>query len=160
MDQPGSKEDAYLYALRLLAQRDLSVEEVRQRLLRRHFGTDVVNIVVQHLVTEGAINDMRVARESIAFALQRARSGPLVIRQKLAKRGIDRDTIDAAWHDGTVDVDWLAIAEAIKERYDMRDPRQRARCARYLDRQGFPSSVIRVVMATEESPEKETDTWL
>ncbi|MCL5972707.1 MAG: recombination regulator RecX [Firmicutes bacterium] len=159
MDQPGTKE-AYLYALRLLAQRDLSAEEMRRRLLQRHFGTDTVNVVMQHLVTEGAINDLRVARETIAFAVQRARSGPLVIRRKLAQRGIDSDIIDAAWNDGTVDVNWLAIAEAIKERYDMRDPRQRARCARYLDRQGFPSSVIRVVMATEESPEKEKDTWL
>lgn len=159
MDQPENK-DAYLYALRLLAQRDLSVEEMRQRLLRRRFQTDAVNMVVQHLVAEGAINDLRVARESIAFAVQRARSGPLVIRHKLAQRGIDRDTIDVAWQDGTAEVNWLAIAEAIKERYDMRDPRQRARCARYLDRQGFPSSVIWVVMATEESPEKERDTWL
>ncbi|MHB1952805.1 MAG: regulatory protein RecX [Sulfobacillus sp.] len=160
MNQPPSKKTAYIWALRYLAQQELSQEELRRRLHRRHVEYDVAEEVIHQLQLDGSLNDRRVAEQAIFGSLRRARQGPLAIKQKLAQRGIDHETVDSVWAAATGDVDWLIIAEGIKERYDMKDPRQRARCARYLARQGFPSAIIRTVLAMEEPLEKEREPWL
>ncbi len=148
---PPPNKSAYANALRWLSQRELTQHEVRTRLSRKGFDDDVIETVLTRLVSQNYISDDRVARQVVENALSRSRQGPLAIRQKLRTRGVDGETAEATWRELTQATDWLKIAEAIKERYDMSDPRQRARCARYLARQGFPSVVIATILQWDEN---------
>ncbi len=151
MNQPPNKV-AFASALRWLAQRDLTQSEIRSRLHRKGYDAEVIEAVVAQLLTQNYISDDRVARQVVDTALSRARHGPLAIRHKLHSRGIERETLEAAWDELTQSTDWVKIAEGIKERYDMTDTKERARCARYLTRQGFPSTVIARVLQWDETP--------
>lgn len=148
---PPPNKSAYTSALRWLSQRELTQQEVRTRLHRKGFDADVIEEVITRLLSQNYVSDDRVARQVVQGALSRARQGPLAIRHKLHTRGVAGEIADAAWSELTKTTDWVEIAEAIKERYDMNDPRGRARCARYLARQGFPSSVIATVLQWDET---------
>lgn len=150
MNQPPSKA-AYASALRWLTQRDLTQYEIRARLYRKGYDADVIETVITRLLTQKYISDDRVARQVVDAALARSRQGPLAIRHKLHSRGVERETLEALWEELTQTTDWLKIAEGIKERYDMSDTKERARCARYLARQGFPSAVIAAVLQGDET---------
>ncbi len=149
---PPPNKSAYASALRWLSQRDLTQQEIRTRLHRKGFDAEVIDAVISRLLSQNYVSDDRVARQVVETALSRSRQGPMAIRHKLRTRGVDGETADTTWRELTKTTDWLKIAEAIKERYDMNDPRQRARCARYLARQGFPSTVIATVLQWDETP--------
>ena len=53
---------AYLDGLRLLARRELSVKELRDRLIDREHPADEVDRAVEHLLETQALDDARVAR--------------------------------------------------------------------------------------------------
>src|SRR5689334_5576587 len=76
-----------LTALRLLARREHSVEELRHKLLRRGYAATPVETVVRQLANRRLISDVR-----FAGALVRTRSargyGPVRIRAELRRQGI------------------------------------------------------------------------
>ena len=82
---------AYLDGLKLLARRELSSAQVRQRLLRRH-EAPLVDEAIARLTVEGALDDARVA-EAIARTQTSARGrGRQRVRLEIERAGIDRAT--------------------------------------------------------------------
>jgi regulatory protein len=86
---------AYDSAVRLLAVRGRSVQEILMRLRRKGLRPDAVDHAVGRLETEGLLDDGVMARE---FARSRAERGygRARILAELSRRGVDRQTAERA----------------------------------------------------------------
>ena len=126
-------------AVRLLARREHSAEELGLKLTRRGWPDRLVWDVVGELADAGLQSDRRVAE---AFARQRAERcyGPRRIDAELRQRGIDRSLIVEAID--ALDVDFAESAEQFyRRRYpddsDSLSYPERAKRAQALARRGF-----------------------
>lgn len=79
-------------ALRRLAIRDYGVEELRMRLLVAHQNQQLVDKVIQSLLSQGFLDDGKFANLFIQSRIKRGK-GQLVISRELVQKGIERDLI-------------------------------------------------------------------
>ncbi|MEW8238607.1 MAG: regulatory protein RecX [Candidatus Thiodiazotropha taylori] len=131
-------------AVRLLAAREHSQQELRRKLLSRHYDEALIEQVLDDLTSASLQSDGRFA-ESFVESRVRKGQGPLRIRMELRERGISQALIDEVlvpyedeWQQllGEVhDAKYGAIrAESNKEL---------VKRARFLESRGFPSEMIR-----------------
>jgi regulatory protein len=138
---------AYLDGLRLLARRELSVKELRDRLLDREHAPDDVDRAIEHLLETQALDDARVARAYARTAATVKGRGRLRVMRELNAMGIAKETASEALAEVFADVDERSlIAKALQKKMRGR-PRianvaERARLYQYLMRQGFTPAGI------------------
>ena len=137
---------AYLAAVRLLARRELSEAQVRQRLARRH-ARDAVDGAIQQLRDERAIDDVRAAQAIARTQAAGKKRGELRVRRQIEQAGIAPDTARQVARDvfTGVDVDELieaALQKRLRGRADPLDDAERRRLYRYLIGQGFESGRV------------------
>ena len=144
---------AYLDALKMLARRELSEAQVRQRLARRGHAGDDVDAAIAQLRAERALDDSRVA-DTIARKESVVRGrGRLRVRREIEAAGIGRADAQRAVDEAFKDVDSTALLEAAiarRLRGGTRavDDREFRRLYRYLVGQGFePDRVLRALKA-------------
>ena len=142
-------ETAYLTALQMLARRELSEAQVRQRLARRGHDRESIEAAVARLRTERAIDDERVAAAIARTQTSVRGRGRLRVRREIEAAGIAGEiaqrAVDAVFED--VDSDALlqaALDRRLRGRCDVTE-RDFSRLYRYLTGQGFDSD--RVVAA-------------
>jgi len=131
----------------MLARRELSERQVRQRLARKGHDENAIDDAIARLRAERAIDDARVA-EAIARTETAARHrGKVRVRMAIERAGIARDTAKSAV-DGVFDtIDDDALIEAslrkrLRGRDTIDDDREFQRLYRYLASQGFESDRI------------------
>ena len=138
---------AYLDAVRMLARRELSEAQVRQRLARRKHAADAVEAAIDRLRAERAIDDVRVA-EAIARTEASKRRGELRVRRQIERAGISPATARRVARDtfGEVDVGELieaSLHKRLRGRTFVADEAELGRLYRYLMAQGFePDQVL------------------
>jgi regulatory protein len=135
-------DDAYQSAVKMLARRELSEVQIRQRLARREFASDAIDEAVARLKEERSINDVRVAGAIARTETGIRKRGPMRVRQRLAAAGITGAIADAAIEEATSSVDMNALLEAALTRrlgdgQTIDDERTMARLYRQLTSQGF-----------------------
>ena len=139
--------NAYLAGLQLLARRELSEAQVRQRLARRGYETTDIDAAIARLLEERALDDRRVAA-AIAHTESRVRGrGRLRVRRQSEAAGISASLAQAAVDEAFADVDSDALLAAAVERRlrgraTIADAREFQRLYRYLVTQGFDSDRI------------------
>jgi len=123
-------------ALRMLARREHSREELRRKLERFAAEGENVDAVLDDLAQRGWLSDARFAEQAI-----RARSrrfGPLKLAQQLRSRGVAEETISAGFRaagkDGASDI---AKVWSSRFRAPPMDDRERGRQVRFLQGRGF-----------------------
>lgn len=132
----------YLDALHLLARRDLSVAQLRDRLLDRDHDRDGIDRAIEHLLETGALDDRRVAAAFVRTALTVKGRGRLRIQRELQAMGIPQGIATSAIADafGSVDERSL-IAKALRKKLrggkTIASPADYARVYQFLMRQGF-----------------------
>jgi len=136
------KPSAYLDALHMLARRELSVAQLRARLLEREHDAAGVDAAIEHLIETKALDDDRVARAYARTALTVKGRGRLRIQRELSEMGIPRDIAAAAVADTFGDVDERRlIADALKKKLrggaKIETAADYARVYQFLMRQGF-----------------------
>jgi regulatory protein len=139
-----------LAALRLLARREHSVEELRQKLLRRGHLAEAVEAVIGHLLNRRLISDVR-----FAGGLVRSRSGrgqgPVRIRAELRRQGIEDSVIQAEFSNAACN--WAQLASRVRVRkFGAAMPRngaERAKQARFLQYRGFTADQIRAALGPD-----------
>jgi regulatory protein len=145
--------EPYLDALKMLARRDLSEAQVRQRLARRGHDPESIDAAVARLRRERAIDDRRVA-EAIARRETAAKGrGRLRVELQIESAGIAgaiaRHAIDEVF--GEIDSDALieaALTRRLRGRTSIEDDAEFHRLCRYLIGQGFEADhVIRTLTA-------------
>jgi regulatory protein len=143
-----SANRAYLDALRMLARRELSEAQIRQRLARRDHDPDLVDEAVARLKHERAIDDVRVAEAIARNETSVRKRGRLRVRRKIESAGIGAATAKHAVDEvfGAIDADALlesALAKRLRHGRAIADDREFNRLYRYLIGQGFePDRVL------------------
>jgi regulatory protein len=134
-------ENAYITALTLLARRELSEAQIRQRLSRRGFIPDEIDTAVARLRQDGSLDDARVAAAIARSQLSIRKRGARRVRREIEAAGISSALADRAVAEVYAEVDADAlIAAAIDRKLGARrldDDRAMARLYRYLVAQGF-----------------------
>jgi regulatory protein len=133
---------AYLDGLKLLARRELSEAQVRQRLARREHSPEAIDEAVARLREERAIDDARFAEALARTQTSVRRRGQARVRLEIERAGVDKATarraVEAAF--AGVDDDALleaAVARRLRGRETIEDERTFQRLYRYLVGQGF-----------------------
>jgi regulatory protein len=131
-------------AVRLLAARDHSREELRRKLAARFGEGADIDAVLDGLQARGWQDERRFVEQFIEQRCRRGQ-GPLRIRAELRRRGVDDGLVDATIRDS--ETDWAsrlhAVARARFGDAPAADDRERARRARFLEQRGFPSGLVR-----------------
>jgi regulatory protein len=138
---------AYADALRLLARRELTEKQLRDRLLDRDHSREEVDRVIAHLLESRTLDDDRVARAYARTASGVKGRGRLRVMRELTEMGVARHTATEAVAEVFADVDERAlIAKALQKKMRGRpriaDPAEHARLYQYLMRQGFTPAAI------------------
>ena len=143
---------AYDDGLKMLARRELSELQVRQRLARKGHDRRAIDDAVARLLGERAIDDERVAEAIARTETAVRRRGKIRVRLQIERAGIARATA-ARTADETFDaIDEEALLQAslekrLRGRGTIADDRELQRLYRYLIGQGFESD--RVLRALE-----------
>ena len=151
---PGSDVNAaYLDGLKMLARRELSEAQVRQRLTRRGHESTAIDDAVARLRAEHAIDDARVAEAIARTETSVRRRGRLRVRLKIERAGIAAATAKSAVDQAfdAIDDDRLieaSIAKRLHGRETIADDREFQRMYRYLVVQGFePDRIMTALTA-------------
>lgn len=144
-DEPD--QAAYVDALRRLARRDHSEQELRRALARKGHDDVIIDRVIAKLRGERALDDRRFAEAFSRSRLSHHGLGRQRIRQDLRRRGIARTTAEAGLKQALADVPEDATVDALARRYwsaHARDePAQRVRKLwAFLVRRGFPHGLV------------------
>jgi regulatory protein len=137
---------AYSEALKLLARRELTASELRERLLRKELSPDDIDAAIARLRADGTINDRRAATAiARTQALVNAR-GRLRIERDLRARGVDAGTARAALDDVFAELSEPELIErALRKRLRsgrIKDEAQFRRLYAYLIRLGYPREAV------------------
>lgn len=142
---PGDPKTA---ALKLLARREHSRQELQRKLQQRGFAAEAIAAALNELESADWLSATRYAE---AYVRSRIASGfgPLRIQAELSQRGLDQAQIQAALEQA--EADW---AELASRQYHKRfgetpitDMKERAKRQRYLAGRGFPQSIISDILS-------------
>jgi len=139
---------AHADALKLLARRELSEAQLRQRLTRRRHDADAIEAAIEQLREDKSIDDTRVAEAIARSQTSLRKRGKLRVRLQIERAGIPgaiaRRVVEEVFAD--LDADALldaALAKRLRPGDDIADDRAFNRLYRYLVGQGFdPDRVI------------------
>lgn len=130
-------------ALKLLASREHSREELRRKLCACGYAEAEVERLIEDLADRGLVSDRRMVE---IYVDERVRKGfgPVRIRWELRYRDLANDLIESALRRSTQE--WVA---ALSKAHDKRfgsgraaDAKTRAQRTRFLEYRGFPAELI------------------
>ena len=131
----------------MVARRELSEAQVRQRLTRRQHDPDAVDLAITRLKDEHAIDDQRTAGAIARTETNIKRHGRLRVTRAIEKAGIARatarravDEVFSCIDDGTLLE--TALDRRLRGRATIADAAEFARLYRYLIGQGFESDRV------------------
>ena len=83
--------DAYDRALKLLAMREHSVKELKNKLVSKGYGKEEIEDAVQMLIGEGSLSDKRFAYAFVRSRLRRNPEGKAILCMRLKEKGVPSD---------------------------------------------------------------------
>jgi regulatory protein len=156
--------NAYVDGLRLLAGRELSEAQIRQRLARRSHSPADIDDAVRRLLSEGAIDDARTAQAIARREVTVKRRGRLRVRRTIEAAGIAPAVARRVTDTLFADTDTDALIEAaldrrLRPRASIKDNAEYRRLYRAMLAQGFEAeAVLRHLEARRRSPRRHEGT--
>jgi len=148
----GSRNEAIIYALKLLSYRSRSRSEMIERLNKKGFIHQETERTVRYLQDRGFIEDRALAKELFTNAVERRSLGDMGIRAFLGKRGIDKELISETISIHTRDMEIESACRFTKKRLEhlksYPDDVKRRRIRAALYRRGFSAEIIREAVRT------------
>jgi regulatory protein len=137
----------YEIAVRALARRARSVNEVRALLEKRKAEKKDIDAVLARLRENGYLDDVRLARSFVAWRIENERQGPRRVRRDLAARRVHPEVIARAVRSGYEEVDERDLLRSyLRRKLRLTKPPQKvsavASLYRRLLRAGFASDTI------------------
>ena len=144
--------NAYVDGLKMLARRELSEWQVRQRLARKGHEPAAIDDAVARLLAERALDDARVAEAIARTETTIRRRGKIRVQMQIQKAGIDKSTAKRAIDEVFAAIDDNALIETalhkrLRAREQIADDREFRRLYRYLAGQGFEADDIMKALA-------------
>jgi len=131
-------------AIKLLAMREHSARELRDKLRSRFADHDAIAQVLADLQRRNLLSDERFTEQYVCMRSRKG-YGPLRIRAELVERGIDSTLIETALD--MTPAEWVEkMREVARQRFgdgQAADRKEQARRARFLNYRGFPESLVR-----------------
>ncbi len=143
----GERADPWEAALKLLAVRARSSEEIRLLLGRRGYEPEEVAAVLDRLRAARYLNDREFARDWVASRAARCGFGPGRLTRELRAKGIADQEIRAALGELLAERTPLGLGEEaarrkLKALQGQPPPVGRRRLAGYLTRRGFSAEIV------------------
>ena len=133
-------EDLYARTLdaaaRQLSYRALSAAALRDKLTETGYPDEAVEYALAYLTEHGFLNDEQYA-ESAVRSYARRGYGTLRIRQELTRRGVDRETAQAALAGHAPDPDTLRALLDKRLHGDLSDRKEVQKAVAFLQRRGY-----------------------
>ena len=139
--------DAYQTAIRLLAQREHSRQELARKLSRKHeISAEKLVSLLDGLEQAGYLDDRRYAEMYVRSSILRGH-GPMKIGYAARDKGVDESLLREVLQSASVDWLQLAIEQREKKFGDEipTDFKERARQSRFLAGRGFSIDTINAV---------------
>lgn len=139
-------------ALRLLARRQRTERELRDRLREKEYGDGLIQRVLTDLAAAGLVSDEQFARSLVHDSIALRPAGRLALRRKLLLLGVAKDTTDRVLDECFATVDQVSQALTVARRHLQRTrptddrARVRSRISGALGRRGFSWDVIQQVL--------------
>jgi regulatory protein len=142
---------AYIDGLHLLGRRELSVQQLRERLLDREHDREDVDRALDLLIENKALDDARVAGAYVRTALKVKGRGRLRIQRELQVMGIPTEVAAEALAEAFGEVDERTlIAKALQKKLrghqKIGTAAEYARVFQFLMRQGFSPATVTAVL--------------
>ena len=140
-----ASSDPYVTALRLLARRELSSLQVRERLHRRLFPPDIIDKALVRLQEEGALDDRRTAFAYARTAVKLKSRGRFRLIREIEALGVGTETAHeavAAAYREISEEDVLERALARRLNGSVKNWKEAGRLQQALRRQGFSDEMI------------------
>jgi regulatory protein len=149
---PG-EEAAFQLAVRLLAHRGRSRQQLAQALARRQVAPEVVEAVLTRLTALGYLDDARLAGARARSLLERGRLAPEGVQARLEAQGVSapaaRAAVEAAGAE--LGVEPHALARRLLEGKGLLgrplSPRELGQAGRLLLSRGFPEEEVPALLA-------------
>ena len=146
-------DDTYLTALKMLARRELSETQLRQRLLGRQHDPDAIEATLTRLKSERNLDDERVAGAIARSETNLKKRGRFRVTRQIEAAGIAssiaKRVVDETF--AAIDGDALltqALARRLRGRTRIEDDREFQRLYRYLVAQGFEPDRVMALLRT------------
>jgi regulatory protein len=141
----------------MLARRELSEAQVRQRLSRRGHEPEAIAAAVDRLKLERAIDDARVAEAIARTETTVKRRGRLRVRRQIEHAGIAAPTARRAVDEVFNELDdqqllEAALARRLRDRAAIADDREFHKLYRYLVAQGFEADQVLKTLTARRGP--------
>ena len=138
---------AYVDALHLLGRRELSVKQLRERLLDRDHSREDVDRAIELLAENRAVDDARVASAYARTAIKIKGRGRLRVQRELHEMGIDKDVASQALAEAFGDTDERsmivkALQKKLRGNKKIATPAEYARVYQFLMRQGVSPAAV------------------
>jgi len=141
-------EKARASALASLVMREHSVKELQDKLTRKEYKPDSIEIVIEECLKDNYLNDQRFAE---IYWRSRARKGfgPNKILMELKQKGIDSYMA----HDASIqdELDFEDVVKAVYEKKfkgkEIKDFKDKLKRQNYLYQRGFGMDLIKVVIS-------------
>ncbi|HEX8520727.1 MAG TPA: RecX family transcriptional regulator [Tepidisphaeraceae bacterium] len=145
------KQECFDGAIRLLESRLHSSSELRRKLMRKEWGEQVVQAVMDDLTRMGYLDDERFAKAKALSAAQHKHHGPRRAMVELLRAGVKREVASQACDDVYGNADNISAARQLAEKQANRlkklDPLvARRRLVGMLQRRGFEYDTIKPVV--------------
>ncbi len=134
-------------ALRLLANREHSAQELGEKLSRKGYLFSEIQDILSHLKGKNLQSDERFAENYIRSRKRRG-YGPNYIKQSLAQRGVEQTVVERALNE--LDVDWVNEAYCVWMKkfgssHKEQTPKDILKQKRFLYYRGFDGDIIACV---------------
>jgi regulatory protein len=146
-------QDTYFTALKMLARRELSEAQLRQRLRRRQHDPDAIEAALTRLKSERNLDDERVAGAIARSETNLKKRGRFRVTRQIEAAGIAssiaKRVVDETF--AAIDGDALlsqALARRLRGRTQIEDDREFQRLYRYLVAQGFEPDRVLALLRT------------
>ena len=129
----------------MLARREHSRVELRDKLAKKGFPQDQIEQALTQLVAGNLQSDQRFLEDFVRSRVLKG-NGPLRISQELRQRGIE----DGLSQLNELEIDWGQVAATTyAKKYrssQVTDARERAKRMRYMQSKGFSGDIIRQII--------------
>ena len=146
-DQPDTATELRARALRLLARREHSRQEIARKLATRAESAAALNALLDSLESKKQLSDKRFACER-ARVLSR-KYGAARIRQDLKAKGIEREIVDLVSGEEELERARSILNRKYREPPTTRE--ERARRMRFLQSRGFSTEIIVALLSARNA---------
>jgi regulatory protein len=142
---------AYVDGLHLLGRRELSVQQLRERLIEREHDRHDVDRAIDLLIENKALDDARVAAAYVRTALKVKGRGRLRIQREMQEMGIPKEIAAEALAEAFGEVDERALVtralqKKLRGNQKIATRAEYARVFQFLMRQGFSPATVTAVL--------------